>query len=140
VPGRVILQAYQPDHYAIRAAAEQDYEAFFRHEIAYRRRLGYPPFAGLIACVCRGRAAPEVKEEADVFAAAVRRFAADEVRVLGPASPPLARLRGRHRLQVLITGPEAAIRRALQRALAAAEAGGTLPRDLRIDVDPVDLM
>ena len=48
IPGNVVIQTYQPDHYSIQTAARQDYEAFFRQELAYRRLLGYPPAMGLL--------------------------------------------------------------------------------------------
>lgn len=48
VPGRVVIQTYQPDHYCIAAAASQDYEAFYSQEMAYRRLLGYPPAVALL--------------------------------------------------------------------------------------------
>lgn len=48
IPGNVVIQTYQPDHYSIQTAARQDYEAFFSQELAYRRLLGYPPAMGLL--------------------------------------------------------------------------------------------
>jgi primosomal protein N' (replication factor Y) len=139
--GTVVLQAYKPDHYAIRAAMTQSYESFYQQEIEFRRRLGYPPYKALVACVCRGKSLPALKEEADWLAAAVRRAGGQEVRVFGPASPLLARLRGRHRMQLLIRGETAArVRQILTEALRQCEAERRLPRDLRIDVDPLNLM
>ena len=139
--GLVVLQAHQPDHYAILAAVDHDYEGFYEREIEYRRRLEYPPFTTLIACVCRGKVLPAVKEEADHLAAAIRRVGGSAVRVLGPASPPLARLRGRHRLQLLLRGPDAeALRSVLKEALENCRSRGVAPRDMTIDVDPIDLM
>jgi primosomal protein N' (replication factor Y) len=140
-PGTVVLQAYDPDHYAIRAAIEHDYEAFYAQEIAFRRRFGHPPFAALVACICRGKSAVVVKEEADVLAGALRRTAPEGVHVLGPASPPLAKLRGLHRIQVLLRGPDRArLRDTLTAAVEDCRRRGKAPRDLRVDVDPLNLM
>lgn len=139
--GAVVLQAYQPDHYAIRAAVEHDYDAFYAAEIEFRRRLAYPPFRSLIACLCRGRNAVVVKEEADLLAASLRDAADDRIRVLGPASPPLGKLRGRHRVQVLLGGGDrAAMRDLLTGVLDRLRAARQAPKDLRIDVDPINLM
>jgi len=139
--GTVVLQAYKPDHYAIRAAMAQDYESFYSEEIEFRRRLGYPPYTALIACVCRGKSLPALKEEADWLAAAVRKAGGQDVRVFGPASPVLARLRGFHRMQVLLRGESGKrVREVLSVALGCCEADGRMPRDLRIDVDPLNLM
>ena len=141
LPGAVVLQAYNPDHYAIRTAMAQDYDSFFSEEIEFRRRLGYPPYSSLIACVCRGKSLPALKEEADWLAAAVRRAGGQEVRVFGPASPVLARLRGFHRLQILMRGESSErVREVLGVALERCESDRRLPRDLRIDVDPLNLM
>jgi primosomal protein N' (replication factor Y) len=140
-PGTVVLQAYDPDHYAIRAAIEHDYEAFYAQEIAFRRRFGHPPFAALVACICRGKSAVVVKEEADVLAGALRRTAPEGVHVLGPASPPLAKLRGLHRIQVLLRGPDRSrLRDTLTAAVEDCRRRGKAPRDLRVDVDPLNLM
>jgi primosomal protein N' (replication factor Y) len=139
--GTVVLQAYKPDHYAIRAAMAQDYDSFYAEEIEFRRRLAYPPYAALIACVCRGKSLPALKEEADWLAAAVREAGGREVRVFGPASPVLARLRGFHRMQVLIKGDSGErVRNVLNESLERCVAAGRMPRDLRIDVDPLNLM
>jgi len=139
--GTVVLQAYKPDHYAIRTAMAQDYASFYSEEIEFRRRLGYPPYTALIVCVCRGKSLPALKEEADWLAGAVRKAGGQDVRVFGPASPVLARLRGFHRIQVLIRGESAElVREVLAVALARCETDRRMPRDLRIDVDPLNLM
>jgi primosomal protein N' (replication factor Y) len=140
-PGVVILQAYQPEHYAIRAAAKHDYNTFYEREIEFRRRFVYPPFEAFIACLCRGANATVVKEEADRLAGALRDAAPKNVKVLGPASPPLGKLRGQHRVQVLLRGRD----RSGMRALVAATIEDLrkrrrLPSDLKIDVDPLNLM
>ena len=140
-PGIVILQAYQPDHYAIDAAVGHDYGAFYEREIAFRRRFGYPPLEALIACLCRGGNAVVVKEEADNLAAALRAAAPQGVNVLGPASPPLGKLRGLHRIQVLLRGHDrVAMRRLLATTIEQLRERRRLPRDLKIDVDPLNLM
>ena len=53
-PGRVIIQCYDPAHFAIQAAKEHDYRRFFRQEISFRRQMGYPPFAELVRILCTG--------------------------------------------------------------------------------------
>ena len=84
---------------------------------------------------------PALKEEADWLAAAVRKAGGRDVRVFGPASPVLARLRGFHRMQVLIKGESGnRVRDVLSEALGQCAADGRMPRDLRIDVDPLNLM
>ena len=140
-PGEVVMQAHQPEHYAIEAASAHDYERFYEQEIRFRQRLQYPPFSSMIACICRGKGADGVKEDADRLAAAVRREGGDDIRLLGPAPPLISRVRGRHRLQLLILGGDRDIPRGvLHSGLAALAAQRNLPRDLVIDVDPVSLL
>jgi primosomal protein N' (replication factor Y) len=137
--GEVVVQTYQPEHYAVLAAAEQDYEAFYRQEIEMRRELGYPPFSQLANLVFTS----ESKLEAESRAAAVAQLItasdpAGEVAVLGPAPAPLERLRGRYRWHLLVRGPEGIVQPTLRAALAAAP---EWPQgSMVVDVDPVSLM
>jgi len=142
-PGRVLVQTYVPDHYALRPVAQHDDEAFYRAEIAQRAALGYPP------CGSLARALVSAEDEAAALAGAetlarAARAAAEEagraVEVLGPAPAPLARLRGRHRVQLLLKGaargPVRDVARAVQRAAAA------LPRPVQaqLDLDPTQML
>ena len=54
LPGRVIIQCYDPKHFAIQAAKEHDYGRFFSQEISFRRQMGYPPFQVLVRILCTG--------------------------------------------------------------------------------------
>ncbi len=139
--GEVILQAHQPDHYAIESALRHDFEGFYNREIEFRRRLAYPPFSALAVCLCRGKVATQVKEEADRLAAALRAVAGDEARILGPASPPIGRLRGKFRLHVLV---KVRTREQLPVLISAAldrlRAAGHRPSDLIVDIVPDSLM
>jgi primosomal protein N' (replication factor Y) len=141
IPGEVILQAHEADHYAIEAALGHDYEAFYGREIEFRRRLAYPPFSALALCLCRGKVATTVKDEADRLAAALREGDRGDVRILGPAEPPIARLRGKYRLHVLV---KAAHRAQLPPLIGAARerlrAAGKHPADLIVDIVPDSLM
>lgn len=141
IAGEVILQAHQPDHYAIEAAMRHDYEGFYAREIEFRRRLAYPPFSALAVCMCRGKVATTVKEEADRLAAALRAATGDRGRVLRPASPPIGRLRGKFRLHVIVK-----VRRRetlpgfIGAALEQLRAERKLPADLIVDIVPDSLL
>ncbi len=144
--GQVVMQALQPDHYAIEAALEHDYHAFYAREIEYRRSLRYPPFCRIAVCVCRGALLESVREEAASLAAALREVssksdAASSVDVLGPAAPLLSRLRGRYRMQVLLkAGDRGLLLSVLAEARALLATRKQVPRELVIDVDPMSLM
>lgn len=131
--GRVVIQSYQPDHHAVRAAAAHDTEGFLAAELRYRQAFRYPPVTRL--AVVRFEARLEAGAHAAAAAAAAALSPGVEgVRVLGPAPAPLQRLRGRFRVQLLlVAGSRAALRTALERCLAQA-----VPRTVRrvVDVDP----
>ncbi|TMA59721.1 MAG: hypothetical protein E6J75_02575 [Deltaproteobacteria bacterium] len=100
-PGRVIVQTFRPEHPSVAAAATHDYAGFMARELDRRRALGYPPFARLVNIRLEGRDDASVEQAARELAARLRRQArsfqlADDA-VLGPAPPPVERVRGRYR-------------------------------------------
>ena len=129
-PGRAIIQTYSPEHYAIRAAAAQDYAALYRTELAARRQLGYPPFNQLAHLVyqhldrgaCQGQAAAAAAELRRRAAAAGR----TDIAVSGPAPGMPERLRGRYRWRLLLRGQR----------LPEFLQGMTFPPGCTIDIDP----
>jgi primosomal protein N' (replication factor Y) (superfamily II helicase) len=141
LPGRVILQTWSPDHYAIRRAAAHDYERFYADELRLREALRYPP-VGRLALV-RVAAADEAaaRGAAERLAQAARSAAgADGPEVLGPAPAPIARLRGQYRFQLLLKHARAETLRAVGRRLR--EAAERLPAGVRfsIDLQPLDML
>jgi len=132
-PGTVLFQSYHPDHYAIVAAAAHDVDRFAAEELRYRAAFRYPPYRRLALVRMESESEAAAWRAATAAAAAVDP-PADGVRVVGPAAAPLARLRGRFRVQVLLF---AATRAVLREVLDRVAAVG-VPRAVRrvIDVDP----
>ncbi|MBX3248764.1 MAG: primosomal protein N', partial [Myxococcales bacterium] len=141
-PGRVVFQTFQPEHPAIRAAAEHDYEAFYDVEIADRRDLAYPPFGRMIAvrvdAVDEGRAKETAAALARIASAhpGIRK---GELNLQGPAPAPIARLRGRFRYRFLVRGERAALRQVASK-IAAAIDEGLGPARASVDVDPSSML
>jgi primosomal protein N' (replication factor Y) len=137
-PGRVIVQTYCPEHPAITSLRTHDYEGFVAGELARRQEAQYPPFSRMIAVRVDGPDESQVRAAAVEAATRARAAAAATVRVLGPAEAPLARLRGRARWQVWLSGTD----RHRVAAVARAAAETTLPRHVRlaIDVDPQSVL
>jgi len=136
-PGRVVVQAFDPQHPAIVAARDHDFEGFAWAELRERQELGYPPFARLAVVRVEARDEEIALREAEAMVQRARRDRMAGVELLGPAPAPLARLRGISRVQVLVKAQGA---RALQTALtrlgrAHAEIGQPRAR-LVFDVDP----
>ena len=136
-PGEAIVQSLYPDHYSIRAAAAQDYRAFFEREIDYRRKLQYPPVVGLINVIVKHRSLERAMADAGDLAAGVRRGGRG-IRVLGPAPAALAKVRDEFRAQIFLkSGQRSAMREALLRVLAARP---DLRRRTIVDVDPLSVL
>jgi primosomal protein N' (replication factor Y) (superfamily II helicase) len=141
VPGRVLVQTLRPEHPSLIAAKSHDHAAFIAGELERRRALGYPPFARLTLLRIDGPDEARVERAAVRLAERLRAqaatLAAGEGTVLGPAPPPVARLRNRHRRQILLRSPKVSELRALARSARAVE--GALRRAgmrLVVDVDP----
>jgi primosomal protein N' (replication factor Y) len=142
-PGRVIVQTWVPEHYALRAVPEHDYEAFYREELAQRAALGYPPCGSLARALVSATDLDAASAAADALAEAGRSAAArcaPPPELLGPAPAPLARLRGRHRIQLLVKGRERAAVREVAAALLRTAAA--LPNAVRaqVDADPYSML
>ena len=131
--GRVIVQTYQPDNYAIRAAASQDYEAFYREEIEYRREQGGPPFGRLIRLLYAHTNRASCERAARRLGAALRgrqeESGMSDIDVLGPTPAYPSRLRGHYRWHVVLRGSD-------PRSLLDEV---TVPSGWTIDIDPVSL-
>jgi primosomal protein N' (replication factor Y) len=139
--GKVLVQTYHPDHYAIEFAAKHDYPGFVAKEMQYRRWMHYPPYAVLANVLIQS----EKLEEATAWSATLGRWfqqaRLDKVRVLGPAAAPIVRLKRIYRYHfVLKAERRQVLGETLRRMLAFAEAQGIARRNLVVDVDAVHLM
>ena len=134
-PGVALLQTYQPEHPVIRAILSGDEEGFWQAEADERRAAGMPPYGRLAGVILSSTEVQEVFDLGNAMArqdAPLRRIGAQ---VYGPAPAPVARVRGRHRVRLLVKAPKGV---ALQPALAEWAAQFRLRGELRmaIDIDP----
>ena len=140
LPGIVLIQTINPEHYAIRFASEQNYDGYYAKEIQFRKLMRYPPFSALANVLVRS----EKQEDALAMSAELGRLldpAPEGLKVLGPAEAPVPKLKSEFRYQILL---KAANRkrlnetlRELQRFAHAQKWGATA---LVIDVDPLTLL
>ena len=132
--GRVIIQTYSPEHYAVVAAAQHDYHALYRQEVEFRQRLGYPPFGRLARLVFAHTGERYAREQAAAMVCSLRKErdsrGLPNLDVLGPAPAFVPRLRGRWRWQVIVRGQHPT-------DLLAKVA---FPRGWTVDIDPVSLL
>jgi primosomal protein N' (replication factor Y) len=139
--GRVLVESYHPEHYAIQHAARQDYLGFFEQEVRFRRLMHYPPFAALANVVVRDRNLERVLGWTRALAGFFTAHAAQGLKVLGPAPAPLARLRRDHRFQFLLKSPQRArLVRTLAEALQFCSEQQIPEGSVLVDVDPVSLL
>lgn len=140
--GRVLIQTYYPEHYALKHAREQDFDGFYAEEIKYRERLGYPPFFALASIVTKHADLNTAMENARKLRNALDESNASRAcRILGPAPASLSRLKGEHRIQILVKSPNRKVlRETIDLALAAAEGKGCDLRIIHTEIDPVNLM
>jgi primosomal protein N' (replication factor Y) len=132
--GEAIVQTLYPDHYAIRAGAAQDYDAFLEREMAFRQAMRYPPAVAMINVVVRHKSFDAAMRDAQDLVARVRQ-GSPRGAVLGPAPAALSKLKDEYRVQFLIKGTH---RRAMRAALTRAlEARADLKRRVVVDVDPL---
>ncbi|MEX0800366.1 MAG: primosomal protein N' [Dehalococcoidia bacterium] len=132
--GRVIIQTYSPDHYAVEAAANHDYHSLYNREVDFRQRLGYPPFGRLARLAFAHTNERYAQEGAAEMVAQLRgdieSRGLPNLDVLGPAPAFVPRLRGRWRWQVIVRGDNP----------SELLADVSFPRGWTVDIDPVSLL
>ncbi|MSQ40988.1 MAG: primosomal protein N' [Dehalococcoidia bacterium] len=128
-PGRVVIQTYNPDHYAIKHAAAQDFQGFYRQEMAFRQQQRLPPFSRLVRLEYHHSNEDRCRATAQGLARALandRDAQGEVVDILGPVPAYPSRVRGRYRWRLLLRGshPEVLLK------------GRELPQGWTVDVDP----
>jgi len=146
-PGKVILQTYNPYHFSIQAARNQDFGAFYRQEIEFRKTLGYPPFSRMIQIRIQGKDKARTTEHVQHLGRRSRRLQQSRpdyacVALMGPIEAPLSRIAGQYRWQLLIKSPQVKpLHRFAHELLLGAEAVAKKEGvGVSVDVDPQFLM
>jgi primosomal protein N' (replication factor Y) len=144
----VILQTYNPEHFCILSAKNQDCEAFYKEEIGYRKTLHYPPFSRLIQLVILGSDQKKTFEASQTLGKICKDLQTDngvfrrDITILGPVAAPLPRLQKKYRCQLLLKGLRAGPLHALVTRLM--QASQKTVRDAKVkvivDVDPVSML
>jgi primosomal protein N' (replication factor Y) (superfamily II helicase) len=142
-PGHVFVQTYSPDHPAIELAREHDFLSFAKQELEHREKFQYPPFGSVARIIIRGLDPAVTEAFANSITQTVEKIRAlqgsTQVRFLGPAVPPLAKLKTFYRFHILFVAEEPGI---LNRLLTRVHAELKPPKDVEyvIDIDPVDML
>ncbi|NOZ05795.1 MAG: primosomal protein N', partial [Chloroflexi bacterium] len=132
--GKVVVQSYSPQHYAIQTASRHDFDAFYRYESSFRREQGYPPFGRLVKLLYLHRQAEKCQQEAQrmgrLLQLRIQQKGLAGIRLVGPAPCYLTRLRGYYRWQIIVRASDP------YPLLTSV----SYPIGWRIDVDPVSLL
>ena len=145
VPGKVIVQSYNPDHYSIRYAVKYEYEEFFEKELSTRKQLGYPPFSRLILFTFSHTSEIIAKQFAKQFASCIEESSKmQEVTtfILGPSPATLSKIKNRYRYSLILkyaSWQETAkvVRRSLENMQTVADKSQVI---INIDVNPQMLL
>lgn len=146
VPGRVVLQSYYPDHYALKFSQGQDYEGFYRKEIDFRRLMGYPPFKNLVQILVEDADFARANRTADRIADDLKsrvcaKASGSRPVILGPAAAPIEKLRGNFRMQILMKSPPGFDTASLlQDCFAHLSRHKISTANVHVDVDPLSLL
>ena len=148
LPGRVIIQTYNPDHYSIQWARMHDFSGFYKEELEFRRDLNYPPFTRLVNFRIMGNS----KRQTEEYAVELGRISKDllernrdyqgYIEILGPVTAPIEKLKGKYRRQILVKGQKTDILHSFVRQVLRKVPSGKKSRgvSLAVDVDPINML
>jgi primosomal protein N' (replication factor Y) len=141
LPGKVLVQTYQPDHYVNQFAREHDYTGFAARELYFRRAMRYPPFSVLANVIIQSERLEEVLEWSTKLGRWLQQRKLEGVRVLGPAAAPNSRLKRIYRYHLVLKADRRDVLGAALREMLAVVDREEIPRRaVVVDVDPIHLM
>ena len=139
--GRVIIQTFNREHYVLKHTSHHDYKSFYEQEIEFRKALAYPPFSQIINLRLSSAKAKVLSQTAQEAGRDARTLAArtgNAVEIIGPAASPLSKIRGEHRMQMLIKGKDGKLMHQIAARLLEKHATSTVK--ITVDVDPENFM
>jgi primosomal protein N' (replication factor Y) len=140
-PGKVILQTYFQDHYAVQYAAHHDFAGFYDKELRFRSWMHYPPYSALANVLIRSNKLDEALQWSGTLGKWFEQNRHDGVRVLGPATAPITRLKRDYRYHFVLKSPSREKLNNTLRAMLAYAAVQKIPRtQVIVDVDALWLM
>ena len=141
VPGKVVLQTYFPEHYAVQYAAHHDFAGFYEKELRFRSWMHYPPYSSLANVMVRSAKLDETLRWSGALGRWFEKHRHEGVRVLGPAAAPIERLKRDYRYHFILKSPSRHMLNEVLRAMLAQAERDKIPRtNLIVDVDALWLM
>jgi primosomal protein N' (replication factor Y) len=140
-PGKVVLQTYFQEHYAVQFAARHDFAGFYEKELQFRAWMHYPPYSAIANVLIRSEKLDEALKWSGELGRWFEKTRHEGIRVLGPAAAPITRLKRDYRYHFILKSPSREKMNALLRAMLAEVAARKIPRtQVIVDVDAVWLM
>jgi primosomal protein N' (replication factor Y) (superfamily II helicase) len=140
-PGKVILQTYFQDHYAVQYAARHDFAGFYEKELRFRSWMHYPPYSAIANVLVRSDKLDEALRWSGIIGNWFDKTRHEGVRVLGPAAAPIVRLKREYRYHFVLKSPSRQKLNATLRAMLAYATQQKIPRtQVIVDVDALWLM
>jgi primosomal protein N' (replication factor Y) (superfamily II helicase) len=141
MPGKVVVQSYFPDHYAVQFAAQHDFIGFYEKELRFRSWMHYPPYSAIANVLLRGEKLDEVLQWSGKLGKWFEATRHEGIRVLGPAAAPLLRLKRDYRYHFVLKSDSREKLNGILRAMLAHAEQQKIPRtQIIVDVDAVWLM
>ncbi|HZX48666.1 MAG TPA: primosomal protein N', partial [Nitrospirota bacterium] len=151
--GEVIVQTFNPEHYAIRHASGHDFMGFYNDESSFRKALGYPPFKRLVRLLIKGNNKDHVESTSERLKEILACNSKEGIDILGPVSAPFGKIRGKHRWHIIIKGKDAKtlnriVRKSLNelkqqrqgRSMTGSVQGVNKSAQVEVDIDPMSLL
>jgi len=140
-PGKVVLQTYFQEHYAVQFAARHDFAGFYEKELQFRAWMHYPPYSAIANVLIRSEKLDDALTWSGELGRWFEKTRHEGIRVLGPAAAPITRLKRDYRYHFILKSPSRGKMNALLRAMLAEAAARKIPRtQVIVDVDAVWLM
>ena len=140
-PGKVVLQTYFQEHYAVQFAARHDFAGFYEKELQFRAWMHYPPYSAIANVLIRSEKLDEALKWSGELGRWFEKTRHEGIRVLGPAAAPITRLKRDYRYHFILKSPSREKMNALLRAMLAEAAARKIPRtQVIVDVDALWLM
>ena len=134
-PGNAVIQTYQPEHYAVKAAAAQDYEGFYELEIAYRDLMSYPPMSGMLAMLLQSADEALLDAEAEKIKAAILEMDIPLLRLTGPTPAVISKLSDMYRRVIYLKHEDSKELYKVREMIDAAVANEMIHKEIRVEFD-----
>lgn len=141
IPGRAVIQTYQPKNSTIEFAKEHDYVKFYQNEINFRKRLNYPPFCDIISVLVQGEDQDRVRSEIESIHAYIRKHGTAEniIKLTPPMPPPISRIKGNYRYRILIKTQNSDDLLEILHQVNDEHNRKNTPNSLIIDINPINM-